>query len=227
VRKYLYMSEEIARKHTSLTHDSEKKLLDFLAKVIYKFLSADSLSIIGLLGLIFSGLCLVLAGKNIFFLLLSPLGLFINWFGDSLDGRVARLRNAYRPKAGYYIDKFIDTLGIISIALGVEFSLLTLKPYWMYALILALLIMVHVFLRAGISKVMELNLGIFGPTELRIISITFLFILYLSKNPVYFNKFIGYYTLLDFAGAIFCIALAIALGISVYKTLWGKYRIKE
>ena len=35
-------------------------------------------------------------------------GLALNWFGDSLDGTVARVRRQQRPRYGFYVDHVVD-----------------------------------------------------------------------------------------------------------------------
>ena len=44
-------------------------------------------------------------------LLVIPL-LALNWFGDSLDGTLARVRNRERPRYGYYVDHVLDAVGL-------------------------------------------------------------------------------------------------------------------
>ena len=41
-------------------------------------------------------------------LLLVPCFLAMNWFGDSLDGTLARVRRQQRPRYGYYLDHVVD-----------------------------------------------------------------------------------------------------------------------
>jgi len=221
------MTNEISRKFVSLTYYPEKEILDYLAAKIYRFFTADALTIIGFLGTVLAGLSFIFADRNINFLLIAPIGIVINWFGDSLDGRVARLRQQYRPKMGYYIDKFFDLLSYISIFLCLEFSPLTFMHFLLYNLILVLFFLANVFLKGGVTKTIELSVGIFGPTELRIIFIFLIILLYLFKNPLFFNKTQGFYTLLDLTGAIFCLFVAIILAISIYSTFWGKDKIVE
>ncbi len=51
-------------------------------------------------------------------------GLIVNWFGDSLDGTVARFRKIERPRYGFFIDHTTDLFSEVFFALG-----LGLSPY--------------------------------------------------------------------------------------------------
>ena len=61
----------------------------------------DTLTALGLFGslLIFAGYALTIYDSR--FLWLSSLGFVINWFGDSLDGTLARYRHIERPRYGF------------------------------------------------------------------------------------------------------------------------------
>jgi len=221
------MTEEIIRKHTSLTYPIEKKILDQLASKIYKYFTADSLSFLGLVGAILIGISYYLGGENLSYLLIALLGIFINWFGDSLDGRVAYLRNEGRPKRGHYLDHFIDDLSFMAIGLGIHFSKLTIQPIWLYVLIFVMLTSVHVYLKTSVTKLFDLDMGLFGGTERRIIFIFLTLIVLVLNNPLYYQKTVQYYTFLDLTGIITLVLVIIFLAINVFRTLWGKDKIKE
>ena len=48
-----------------------------------------------------AGMAFYAAGKHPMALLLVVLALALNWFGDSLDGTLARVRNRQRPRYGF------------------------------------------------------------------------------------------------------------------------------
>ena len=52
--------------------------------------------------------------------------LALNWFGDSLDGSLARARQIERPRYGYYLDHLVDAVSTAAIAIGIGVS-----PYMM------------------------------------------------------------------------------------------------
>lgn len=77
------------------------------------------LTCIGFIGNILTFISFVLATYlNRYYLLLGILGYIINWFGDSLDGRVAYYRQKPRKWYGFALDITIDWLGIILLGLG-------------------------------------------------------------------------------------------------------------
>ncbi len=79
----------------------------------------------------------ILASKNLAFLWLASAGYLVNWYGDSMDGSLARYRKIERPKYGYYIDHIVDIVNefIVIMALGIsslvhfEIAALTLIGY--------------------------------------------------------------------------------------------------
>ena len=95
---------DAVRIQTSILNASEKKLLVWLAKRQPGWMTSDILTYIGTFGAAVIAVGYILSARNIGFLWLSSLGFVINWYGDSLDGTLARVRNTQRPIYGYYID---------------------------------------------------------------------------------------------------------------------------
>jgi len=107
------------------------------------------------------------------FLWLASLGLVVNWFGDSLDGTLARYRKIERPKFGFFIDHTMDAVSETLIVFG-----LGLSPYVTFeiaavALIGYLLMSVLVYVRTYVTGEFRISYGRFGPTEVRLIIILF------------------------------------------------------
>ena len=44
--------------------------------------------------------------------------LVVHWLGDSLDGTLARVRRAERPRYGYYLDHLVDAFATALIGIG-------------------------------------------------------------------------------------------------------------
>jgi len=102
---------------------------------------------------------------------LASFGFVINWFGDSLDGTLARHRQIERPKYGFFVDHTVDAFNEVLIVIG-----LGLSPYVNFsvaclALIGYLLMSVLVYIRTYIHGIFQLSYGKFGPTEVRVILI--------------------------------------------------------
>lgn len=215
---------EIRRRHQSLTHNDEKKLLDFLARRIYRRMTADQLSYLGLVGSFVAGGAYLAAENNFAWLHLANLGIFIQWFGDSLDGRAARLRGENRPRYGHYFDHMLDAVSMIAVIFGINYSGLTLQSEWIWALILILLLMIHAYLKSSLTGVFEMTIERMGGTETRLCLIAINFILLLTGNPLVIAGFLPL-KLMDIFGLLAVFMLLLNFWTAVSRTLWGRKRI--
>ena len=162
---------DAVRIQTSILNALEKKVLVWLAERQPKWMTSDILTYIGTFGAAIVALGYILSIWNINFLWLSSLGFIINWYGDSLDGTLARVRQTQRPIYGYYLDHTIDTINEVMIFIGVGLSGLMHVEIAMFALILYLLMTVNVSINAHLKKEFKLTYASMGPTEFRIIMI--------------------------------------------------------
>jgi archaetidylinositol phosphate synthase len=96
--------------------------LAWLAKRLPLRISPDHLTAIGFVGAVIAAIGYAMSGSRADFLWLASLGLVINWFGDSLDGTVARLRRMERPRYGYYLDNSVDCIAQLLLAFGIGLS---------------------------------------------------------------------------------------------------------
>ena len=168
----------------------------------------------------------ILGQTSLLFLHISSLGIFIHWFGDSLDGRVARLRNQNRPKYGHYLDHILDGVSAVVITFGITYSGLTKQSSWVWVLALFLLIMIHSFLKSSVTGEFELSFERFGPTEVRIALIVINLITIVTGNVTLISSPLAL-NVLDLCGTITAFVLLLNLGKAVSATLWGKKRIRE
>lgn len=157
------------RKRTNLLKVPEQVALSFFVKRIPRFITSDMLTGVGFLGslLIFAGF--LLAIYQIHFLFLCVAGLFINWFGDSLDGRLAYFRNTPRKWYGYSLDITMDWINTVLIGVGYYFYAAVF--FKIVAFILVILYgwaMIIAQLRYKVTNQYGIDSGIFGPTEMRI-----------------------------------------------------------
>jgi archaetidylinositol phosphate synthase len=153
----------------SFTAAAEKRALIAIAKRLPRWVGPDHLSALGVLSMAGAGLCyrllvvspLALLGVNLF--------LFLNWFGDSLDGTVARVREKQRPRYGFYVDHLVDAFGAIFLLGGLAFSGL-ISSYAALALLIAyLLLQIHIALKAHTTHRFQIAFGGVGGTEARIL----------------------------------------------------------
>jgi phosphatidylglycerophosphate synthase len=95
--------------------------------------------------------------------------LFLNWFGDSLDGTLARVRERQRPRYGFYLDHLVDAFGAMFLVGGLAASSLV-SPFAALALLIAyLLLQIHIALKAHTTRVFQIAFGGIGGTELRLL----------------------------------------------------------
>ncbi len=159
------------RIQTSVLNALEKKVLVWLAQRQPRWVTSDMLTYIGVLGAVVIAAGYILASHNINFLWLSSLGFIINWYGDSLDGTLARVRNTQRPIYGYYLDHTVDAINEVMIFVGVGLSGLMHLEIALLALVMYLLMTINVSINAHLKKEFNLTYAKMGPTEFRIIMI--------------------------------------------------------
>lgn len=159
------------RKRTNILRNGEQRFIHFLLKQMPKFVSPNILTGIGLLGSITVSVSFMLAiTSDKYFLLLGILGLFINWFGDSLDGRLAYYRQIPRKWYGFALDIIMDWASIVLIGLGYYYyAEAPAKVLAFFFVVFYGWSMIISLLRYKITDVYRIDSGIFGPTELRII----------------------------------------------------------
>ncbi len=193
----------------------ERPALNWLASHMPAWVTPDILTVIGALGslVIFSGFCL--SNLNRYFLWLSSLGFLINWFGDSLDGTLARYRHIERPRYGFFVDHVMDTVSVVLIFLG-----LGLSPYIHFevaclALISYLMMAILVFIRTYVDGEFRISYIRMGPTEMRVIAVAanaLVFFIGNQRLPAPFNAFTAY----DLVGIVITILLTGAFAVSGY-----------
>ena len=162
---------DAVRIQTSVLNALEKKVLVWLAERQPRWMTSDILTYMGTFGAIVIATGYILSAWNIHFLWLSSLGFILNWYGDSLDGTLARVRNTQRPIYGYYLDHTIDAINEVMIFVGVGLSGLMHLEIALLALIMYLLMTINVSINAHLKKEFKLTYASMGPTEFRIIMI--------------------------------------------------------
>lgn len=157
------------RIQTSFINGIEKRALVWLAKRMPRWVTSDMLTTVGTLGALIVAIGFALSNLNVQWLWLSSFGLFVNWFGDSLDGTLARVRDCQRPVYGYYVDHTVDCIneGLMFIGAGLSPFLhldLSLLAYAIY-----LVLTINVSINAHLKGEFRLTYFKLGPTEFRII----------------------------------------------------------
>jgi archaetidylinositol phosphate synthase len=158
------------RQHNSVLAASEKRALVWMAGKLPRWINSDHLTALGLTAMAGAGASFWLAQTDpVAGASLVVLCLVLNWFGDSLDGTVARVRNQQRPRYGYYVDHVIDLAGTALLFAGLAAS------GYMSPLV-ATLVVAAFFLVSAETYLATHSRGVFkmafigvGPTELRVL----------------------------------------------------------
>jgi archaetidylinositol phosphate synthase len=157
------------RVQVSFVTAAEKRALAWFAARMPDWVGADHLTVLGFLGQIMVGVSYALSRYDRIWLLWGILFLAINWFGDSLDGTVARFRNRQRPRYGFYVDHVIDAIGSTILMTGLALSGFMSPLIAMALLVAFLLLAIEVYLATYTIGSFHLSFFHLGPTELRII----------------------------------------------------------
>jgi CDP-alcohol phosphatidyltransferase. len=159
------------RVQTSFLNGVEKKALVWLANHQPSWVTSDFLSFIGFVGSLVIAAGYILAAVHPAFLWLASLGFVINWYGDSLDGTLARVRNKQRPVYGFYLDHTLDCINELIMFVGLGLSPLMDLRIALLIFVGYLLLTVNVSVNAHLKGEFKLTYGKLGPTEFRIIAI--------------------------------------------------------
>ena len=146
----------------------ERPALAFLAAHLPRWVTPDLLTAIGVAGALAAALAYAFSGWHPALLWIATLGLAINWFGDSLDGTLARLRKIERPRYGYYLDNAIDCFIALPVAVGLGFSGYVRFDVCFLSLSIYTMISALTFLRANVTDVFQISYSGLGPTEMRV-----------------------------------------------------------
>src|SRR6266853_858028 len=131
---------DAVRLQESFTARSERKALAWLAARLPLWVNSDHLTLLGFVAMILAGACYALARTNRVGLILATIFLALNWFGDSLDGTLARVRNRLRPRYGFYVDHITDAIGTFFLMGGLALSTY-MSPYIALGLLIAYLLL--------------------------------------------------------------------------------------
>jgi phosphatidylglycerophosphate synthase len=157
------------RSQTSLLAPLERVSLNWLAKKLPTWVMPDHLTLLGLAAMFLAGVSYAAASWWPPFLLLANLWLAVNWFGDSLDGTLARYRNQQRPRYGFYVDHVVDAFGTLFIACGLALSGYMSWIVALAALVAYSILSINVYLATYTIGTFKLSFYKLSPTEMRIL----------------------------------------------------------
>jgi phosphatidylglycerophosphate synthase len=182
------VDKKAVRIQTSILNGLEKKALVWMAERMPRWIVSDTLTIIGIFGSVMIAAGFLLSNSNINWLWLSIAGFIVNWYGDSLDGTLARVRNTQRPIYGYYLDHTVDIINEALMFIGIGLSYLMRLDIALMIFILYLCLTLNVSINAHLKSEFKLTYGKMGPTEFRVIAcLLILAIIYIAPIREFFT----------------------------------------
>ena len=161
--------KDAERKQLSMLAAVEKKTLIWLAQRMPAWVNSDHLTGLGFAAMFVAGLCYWAAAYDRRALLLVIVALAVNWFGDSLDGTLARVRNRLRPRYGFYVDHITDAIGTFFLLGGLGLSSYMSPIVALGLLVAYFMLSIEVYLTTYTIGTFHLSFWSFGPTELRVL----------------------------------------------------------
>ena len=209
------------REHGSVLAAVEKRALVWMARHLPRWVNSDHLTLLGFAAMLVAGMAYWAANWNRLALLVVVIALAVNWFGDSLDGTLARVRNQQRPRYGFYVDHVLDIVGTLFLLGGLALSGY-MCPFLALGLLAAyLMVNAEEFLATHVQHVFHLSFLRIGPTELRIIlAIGTVYVLY---RPWVQLGVLGAFRLFDVGATIGIAGLTLKLAVCAVRTSRALY----
>lgn len=146
----------------------ERDALRLLSQVLPTWIKPDHLTMLGLVGMIVACGGYLASNWRPEFLFVASFGLLLNWFGDSLDGTLARYRSIERPRYGYFLDHSVDACGNFLLLFGLGSSPYVGMDVALFALTGYLLLSIYSFLTCHVCGTFHLTFLGCGPSEMRL-----------------------------------------------------------
>jgi len=200
--------QDAERKQVSFLAAAEKRVLIWLAHRMPAWVNSDHLTVLGFIAMFAAGACYWAASVDRRALIGVIAALAVNWFGDSLDGTLARVRNRLRPRYGFYVDHITDAIGTFFLMGGLALSSY-MNPFIALGLLIAyFLLSIEVYLTTYTIGAFHLSFWSFGPTELRLL-------LCIGNIALFYRPVVGLFgrrfLLFDVGGSIGIAGMALML----------------
>ncbi len=215
--------EKSKRIQTSFLNAVEKKALVWLAERQPRWVTSDMLTVVGFLGAVIIAVGFILSNVNVNFLWLASFGFVVNWYGDSLDGTLARVRNTQRPVYGFYIDHTTDAINEVLMFLGAGMTPFMHFGLAAVILVIYLMLTLNVTMNAHLKGEFRLTYAKLGPTEFRLICILANVLIICIKPLQEFSREIMWFGstvslhLLDVVGVVIFIVLVIIYCTTIFQ----------
>src|SRR5215213_5105132 len=146
----------------------EARVLEWIARRLPARVMPDHLTAHGVLAALGIAAAYVLSNGDKMWLWAASVLLVVHWLGDSLDGTLARVRKAERPRYGYYLDHLVDAFATAAIGVGLGLSPHMLLAVGLAIVIAYLILSINTYLETHAFGTFTLGYGRLGPTEARL-----------------------------------------------------------
>ena len=161
------------RIQTNMLARRERQVLNGFCRIMPAWVTPDHLTVVGVIGAVIAAICYTATNWHPAFYLLASFGLVVNWFGDSLDGSLARHRKIERPRYGYFVDHSVDVVNNLLIIGGLGLTPHISLAASLFAFSGYLALSIYVFLLNHVYGELQLTFVNCGPTEIRLGIIAF------------------------------------------------------
>jgi len=201
---------------------AEKRVLILIAGKLPPWIGSDHLTVLALIAMVGAGAAFWMSGRWPAAAWAVVAALAVNWFGDSLDGTVARVRGQERPRYGFYVDHVLDIVGTSLLLGGMGLSGHMTPAVALAVLVAYLLVAAEVFLATAVHGRFRMSFAGVGPTELRIVLSAGA--LSLLRWPIVSPFGLGPWRLFDVGGIVAMTGLLATLAVSILQTTRELYR---
>ena len=216
--------KDAKREQTSVLAPLERVALRVLARSMPAFVNSDHLSLLGLVSMFLAGVGYALSRQNPLILHLVNLFIFLNWFGDSLDGTLARYRDRQRPRYGFYVDHIIDTFGTMFLIFGLALSGYMTERVAAAMLVVFLMLAINSYLAAYSLGIFKISQWKMGPTEMRLIlMVGNIFLIYRPYARVFGHRYLLY----DVGGVVAIVGMGLILVVSSIQNTHALYELER
>src|SRR5438876_655939 len=207
---------EATRVATNPLAGLERRCLIWMAGRLPRWVTSDGLTALALAAMALTGISYARGPGHPGALLIAIVGLALNWFGDSLDGTVARVRRQQRPRYGFYVDHVVDCFGVLFVVSGLAWSGY-MTPFVAMALLIAyFMLSIEIYLATYCLTVFRLSFWGVGPTELRLVLAAGTVALLSDPKVAIFGQ---HYRLFDVGGVVATVGIAVTLLVSVARNV--------
>jgi|SRR5882672_7484516 len=216
--------QDARREQTSVLAPLERAILRELARRMPQWVNSDHLSLLGLVAMFLAGVFYAVSGRNPLMLHVVNVCIFLNWFGDSLDGTLARYRDRQRPRYGFYVDHIIDTFGTMFLIFGLVLSGYMTERVAAATLIVFFMLAINSYLAAYALGIFKISHGKLGPTEMRLVLIIGnLALLHSAHTRIFGHRFL----LFDVGGVVGLVVMGLILIVSSIQNTHALYRLER